>query len=90
MSGSLLPPAGELARLTDDQARSVILAVDRANGREHSYALTAMICGTLSLLAAIAGFVFLVTHGHTPAAGVLLGTAVLTVIGQIIGSRLRH
>jgi hypothetical protein len=89
MSGELLPPAKELAKLTDDQAKSVIFAVDRANAREHSYAIAALLCGTLCFLGVVAGFVYLVVNGHVEGASLLLGVAVLAIIGQMIRSRLR-
>jgi hypothetical protein len=89
MSRGLLPPASELAQLTEDQARAAITALDRADQREHSYALVALICGTSSFLSVMAGFIYLVLQGHTQAAGLLLGAAVLAIVGQIIRSRLR-
>ena len=98
MSDSLLSAAKDLAKLTDEQATAVILAIDRSNSREHSYAfsrehsyaLTAMLCGTICFLGVVAAFVYLVVQGHARYASVLLGTAVLRVIGQIIHSRLRR
>ena len=89
MSQGLLPPAAELAQLTEDQARAVIAAVDRADQREHSYALVALIGGMLSFLGVVAGFIYLVIQGHTQAAGLLLGAAVLAIVGQMIRARLR-
>jgi hypothetical protein len=90
MKDDLLPPASELAKLSDQQAVAVFELVDRANRREHSYALAALLCGTVSFLGVVAGFLYLVVQGHTQAAGVLLGAAVLAIVGQMIGSRLRN
>ena len=84
----LLPAPSQLARLSDEQTRIVVGAFDQANKREHSYASLSMICGTASFLGVIGTFALLILHGHPEAAGTVVGTGVLTVVGKIIGSRL--
>jgi predicted MFS family arabinose efflux permease len=87
----LLPPAKELAQLSNETAAASLQVLDNAHRREHSYATLAMICGTIGFLACIGTFAFLVVESHPQAGAVVLGTGVLTIIGQIINSRLnRH
>jgi hypothetical protein len=45
-------------------------------------------CGTASLLACILAFAYLVMNGHSTEAYVVLGTAVLALIGRMIAARL--
>jgi hypothetical protein len=88
MARALLPPVAQLRQLSDEQAKAVLSAVDRANARSHSYAIAGMVCGTISFLALIASFTFLVMHGHYTAAGGVFGTGVLAIISKMIGTRL--
>jgi hypothetical protein len=69
------------------QSQAIKLAND-IHHRRWSYAMTGMLCGTVTVIACVGGFVFLVVGGHDIAAGALLGTSVLTVIAQIIRARL--
>jgi predicted lysophospholipase L1 biosynthesis ABC-type transport system permease subunit len=78
----------QLRQLSDEQAKAVLSSVDRANARSHSYAVAGMICGTISFLALIASFTYLVMNGHYTAAGAVFGTGVLAIIGKMIGTRL--
>jgi len=84
----LLPSAKELAQLSDATAAASLQVLDHAHRREHSYATLAMICGTVGFLACIGIFAYLVINGHPRAGAIVLGTGVLTIIGQIINSRL--
>jgi hypothetical protein len=84
----LLPPAADLALLSEQASASVIQAVNEENRRAHTYAMLGMICGTVSFLACIASFSYLVINGHPQAAGVILGTGVLAIIGRMIAARL--
>ena len=86
-SKALLPSAADLSTLSDSTAMRVILAVDLQNARAFSYARSGMICGTVSFMACIASFTFLVMHGHATAAGVVLGTTVLGIVGKMIAAR---
>lgn len=56
--------------------------------RQAGYAAFGMACGTISFLACIAAFVYLVMEGHAHEGYFVLGTAVLAMIGRMIGSRL--
>jgi uncharacterized membrane protein YjjB (DUF3815 family) len=86
----LLPPADELAQLTNETAASSLEVVDRAHRREYAYASLAMVCGTLGFLACVGTLAYLVVVNHPQAAAIVLGTGVLTVVGQIINSRLNR
>jgi hypothetical protein len=84
----LLPAADELSVLTDATAAKALEVIDHANRREHSYASLAMVCGTLGLMSCVLTFAWLVEAGHPQAGGLVLGTGVLAIVGQIINSRL--
>jgi hypothetical protein len=86
----LLPAADELSVLTDATAAKALEVIDNANRREHSYASLAMVCGTLGLMNCVLAFAWLVETGHPQAGGMVLGTGVLAIVGQIINSRLNR
>jgi hypothetical protein len=83
----LLPPPEKLALLPPESQAKVIDLTDRINVRNAGHAREALRLGTFSLLACIAGFMYMVQIGHPKSAGVVLGTGVLTIILQIINSR---
>lgn len=83
----LLPSPSQLARLTNEQTKSVVEAINQANEREHKYAVLAMQSGLISFVLVIFCFTLLVLRGHEVAAGVVLGSGVLSVIGKMVGSR---
>jgi hypothetical protein len=84
----LLPAADELSVLTDATATKALDVIDNANRREHSYASLAMVCGTLGLVTCVLVFAWLVETGHPQAGGLVMGTGVLAIVGQIVNSRL--
>ena len=43
-----------------------------------------MLCGTFSFLGCLGSYVYLVTHNHDAAAGVILGATVIGIIGRMI------
>jgi hypothetical protein len=86
----LLPATDELSVLTDATASKALEVIDHANRREHSYASLAMICGTLGLMSCVFVFAWLVETAHPEAGGLVLGTGVLAIVGQIINSRLNR
>ena len=43
-------------------------------------------CGAICFLACVAGFIYLIMHGHEKAAAALLGTAVLGFLGRFFKS----
>jgi hypothetical protein len=69
-------------------AARMLKVIDNCNRREHSYASLAMVCGTLSLMTCVLVSTFLAETGHPEAGGLVLGTGVLAIVGQIINSRL--
>jgi len=85
---ALLPSVADLAKLPVATAEAVLVLVDSINSREHSYGVLGMVCGTVSLLGALASFTYLAMNGHPKSATVVLGSTVLTVIGKMIGGRL--
>jgi hypothetical protein len=84
----LLPPSEELANLSDRKVEQVVILLAGYNRRSHFYAILGMACGTLSFLGCLGAYVYLVVQGHPTAAGVVLTTTVLAIIGRMIGSRL--
>jgi hypothetical protein len=86
----LLPAADELSVLTDATAAKALDVIDNANRREHSYASLAMVCGTLGLITCVLVFAWLIETGHPQAGGLVMGTGVLAIVGQIINSRLNR
>jgi hypothetical protein len=84
----LLPATDELSVLTDATAVKALEVIDNANRREHSYASLAMVCGTLGLMTCVLACAWLAETGHPQAGGLVLGTGVLAIVGQIINSRL--
>jgi len=77
-----------LAKLSDSTAAKILEVVDHVNKREHSYAVVGMVSGTAALIACIVAFAYLVHDGHPTAAGLVLGTSVLTIVAQLVKSRL--
>ena len=83
----LLPQSRQLAALSVETAREVLALADAESRRAHRYAALGFLCGTFSLLLCLAAYVYLVVHGHDTAAGVVLGTGILAVIGTMIRAR---
>ncbi len=84
---ALVPPASDLERLSEGQTRALMDLIAKVNTLEHWYAVTGMVCGTLCLISCIAAFVYLVISDHPKSAAVVLGTAVLGIIRQMISRR---
>jgi hypothetical protein len=82
-----LTPA-QYAILTDAKVVAITQLANDTHKRQTTYAALGMACGTLAFLACIGAFVYLAIEGHRTEAYVVLGTAVLAMIGRIIGSRL--
>jgi len=85
-----LPTAPELAILSDAKVAEIVRAADNLNRREHSYAVFGMACGTFSLIASLGVYDYMVHDLHFKAGLAVLGTGVLTTIGQIITARLNR
>jgi putative Mn2+ efflux pump MntP len=88
MARNLLPPVSQLKALTIEQTHAVVTLIDRENARSHSYATTGLICGTVSFLALIGSFTYLVTHGYYKSASSIFGAGVLTIISKMLAQRL--
>lgn len=84
---ALVPPASELANLSEGQLRPLMDAITKVNTLEHWYAVFGMFCGTLCLLGSLGTFAYLVHDGHPKSAAVVLGTTVLGIIRQMISRR---
>jgi hypothetical protein len=80
----LLPSSRELEPLSDEKVKAIVTFADNESRRGQQYAILGMICGTLSFFACLASYVYLVSLHHTEAAGVVLGTTVLAIIGRMI------
>ena len=87
-SGPLLPSTTELREISEAARVAAIQASDRVSRRKFTYAMTSLIGGIVCFLSMIGGFLFLVVHGFTAAAGWLLGTALFAIAGRLIGARL--
>jgi len=83
----LLPPSSELAPLSDEKVKAVIALADNEGRRSNTYANLGMVCGTVSFLGCLGSYVYLVVQNHDAAAGVVLGTTVLAIIGRMIRGR---
>lgn len=84
---SLVPTAAELEVLSDEKVKVIILLADHEGRRSSAYSIFGMACGTLSFLGCLGAYVYLVTQNHETAAGVVLGTTVLAIIGRMIRGR---
>jgi hypothetical protein len=84
---SLLPPLSELEVLSDEKVRDIIALADSHSRRSNSYAIVGMLCGTASFIGCLSSYVYLVMQHHDAAAGVVLGTTVLAIIGRMIRGR---
>ena len=80
----LLPPASELQSLSDEKTKIIVALADADSRRSSSYAIIGMLCGTVSFLCSLASYVYLVNQHHDTAAGVVLGTTVVAIIGRMI------
>ena len=83
----LLPRKSDLQALNDEQVKAVVALVDGQGKRSLTYAILGMICGTLSFLASLAAFVFLVLRGHEQVAGLVLGATIVAIVGRMIQGR---
>jgi hypothetical protein len=80
----LLPSTVELEPLTDGKVKLLVGLADNANRRGHAYAIFGMACGTVSFLGSLGAYVYLVESRHEAAAGIVLGTGVLAIVGRMI------
>jgi hypothetical protein len=71
----------QFVALTDDQPTALTKLADN-HKRQAAYATLGLVCGGLSFLACIGAFVYLTVQGHRVKAYVVLGTAVLALIGK--------
>jgi hypothetical protein len=82
-----LTPEQYLA-VSDAKAVALTQLANDRHKREERYANLATVCGTISFLACIGAFIYLSIEGHRLEAMVVLGTAVLSIISQLIRARL--
>ncbi len=87
-SRALVPAAKDLALLSPQKVKLVLDAIDREGERDLQYASLAMRCGTWSLLGCLAATCYLVTIHEATMAKIVLGAAVLSIIGKIVAQRL--
>jgi len=83
----LLPTVAELELLSDEKVKTIVALADSQGGRNHTYALVGMLCGTISFLGCLGSYVYLVVQHHDVAAEVVLGATVLAIIGRMIRGR---
>ena len=87
-SKALLPAAKDLALLSPEEVKLVLDAISQEGDRGLQYASLAMRCGTWSLLGCLAATCYLVTIHESTMAKIVLGAAVLSIIGKIVAQRL--
>lgn len=80
--------AYQFAALGDAKAAALTQLAENYHRRETFYASLGMACGTLCFLSCVLAFAYLVMHAHSTEAYVVLGTAVLALIGRMIAARL--
>jgi hypothetical protein len=85
---ALLPKPKEFEKLTDAQTQIVMSTIRDANNNDLAYAQLTAVCGFLSLMGCIGTFAYLIETGHPQAAGTVVATGVLGIVGQFIKSRL--
>jgi hypothetical protein len=83
----LLASPNQLKGLPPETVQLLIELVDREGQRDAAYAMVGIVCGTASFLAALVCCVYLVMHGHDTAAGLVLGTSLVAVVGHMIRGR---
>jgi hypothetical protein len=83
----LLPRLAVLKELSDEKVKSLVELSAGQSRESTAYAVIGMLCGTVSFLACLAAYVYLVRGNREVAAGVVLGTSVLGIIGAMIRSR---
>jgi hypothetical protein len=86
---SLVPSSRELTELSDEKVQTLVGLAENQSRRSHVYALCGLVRGTLSFLACLACFVYLVMHSHDEAASVVLGASVLAIITGMVRGRER-
>jgi hypothetical protein len=80
----LLPSTMELEPLSDEKVRLLVELADSVNRRSNTYSIVGMACGTISFIGCLSSYVYLVAMHHDAAAGVVLGTTVLAIVGRMI------
>ncbi len=80
----LFPPASELQTLSDEKIKVIAALADADSKRLNGYPIVGMLCGTVSFLRCLGSYVYLVSQHHDGAAGVVLGTTVIGIIGRMI------
>jgi len=76
-----------LKELSDEKVKSLVEFSGGQSRESTMYAAVGMLCGTVSFLACLAAYVYLVKANHEVAAGAVLGTSVLGIIGSMIRAR---
>jgi len=79
-----------LAVLSDAKVSEIVRIADNISRREHSYAMFGMACGTFCLMTSLGIYAYMVHDLHLKAGLAVLGTGVLTTVGQIITARLNR
>jgi len=83
----LLPSTSELQLLSDEKVRIRASLANSESEGLHRYAKLGMVCGVVSFLGCLGSYGYLVRLGHDAAAGIVLGTTVLAVVGKMIRGR---
>jgi len=86
------PEAVDLTTLITDPSTTMddIEAAERNNRRGYRYGMSGMLCGTFAAMACVGSYAYLVVHAHTAIAGMVLGTWVLAIIGDLIAKYLNR
>jgi hypothetical protein len=79
--------ASQFAALSDAKATELLRVQAELNQQKTRHARWALVMGTLSYLASLGTFAYLVMNEHPKMAGLALSTSVLTVIKRILDNR---
>ena len=75
----------DLKLLTDPSVTVADLrAIERADQRAYRFSMSGLLCGSLALMTILGSYVCLVVHKHQVIAGLVLGTWVFAIIGDLI------
>ena len=85
---AVTPKAVDLALLSDASVKVVMDTAAQINAQEARYGIYTMCLAAACFMVCIASFTFLVMNDHATAAGIILGTTVMGVVGQMINARI--
>lgn len=86
------PGAVGLTTLLTDSSTTMddIETAEEDNRRGYGYAMSGMLCGIFAGMACVGSYAYLVMHAHPAIAGLVPGTWVLAIIGDLVAKYLKR